>query len=122
MFGVLLQIKNNAITSLLGLLSHENADISVDAVAVFSELLNPEVLQTEEEEKGATQIVDHMVRKERIYTIVASLKGFLPASVFSWRTMDWNWWCKICNVSMKNRRKNLKVSTILWRCLNISSS
>lgn len=55
------QVKHNGVTALLGLLSHENADIAVDAVGVFAELLNPEVLQTEEEEAGAFNIVDCLV-------------------------------------------------------------
>eukprot|EP01138_Halocafeteria_seosinensis_P015341 gb/GECG01015657.1/.p1 GENE.gb/GECG01015657.1/~~gb/GECG01015657.1/.p1 ORF type:complete len:447 (+),score=78.13 gb/GECG01015657.1/:1-1341(+) len=67
-------IKCNTVTSLLGLLSHENTDIAVDAVAVFSELLNPEVLQTDEEETAAIQIVDHMLENDGLELVVQNLQ------------------------------------------------
>lgn len=53
-------IKQNSLPSLLGLLGHENTDISIDVVELLNELLDEELV-TETNEEAIQQFVKALV-------------------------------------------------------------
>jgi beta-catenin-like protein 1 len=60
----------DAVTSMLGLLTHENTDISIESIALLNELTDPETL-TETEE--ALCIVDALIENQALELLVQNL-------------------------------------------------
>lgn len=74
-------VKSGALTRLIGLLSHENADIVIDVVEVINELTDEDVgneQEEDEEEEGS--------RAEALKSLIEGLVGLYTLAPFSRRT------------------------------------
>ena len=70
-------VKSGALSRLIGLLSHENADIVIDVVEVINELTDEDVgneVEGDDEEEGS--------REEALKTLVEGLVGLYVLAVF----------------------------------------
>ncbi|KAI9591248.1 Catenin-beta-like protein [Syncephalis fuscata] len=66
-------IKQNSIPSILGLLGHDNTDISIDVVELLNELLDEELV-TEENEEAIQKFVEALIEEQAPEMLVHNLK------------------------------------------------
>jgi beta-catenin-like protein 1 len=64
-------VKMNSVGSILGLISHENTDISIESISLINELTDPEVLLETEE---AICLVDSLVENQGLELLVKNLE------------------------------------------------
>lgn len=62
-------IQTNAVQSILGLITHENTDISISAVSLLQEMTDPDTL--EEAPSEAQQLTEALVAQQGLVSIAA---------------------------------------------------
>ena len=96
-------VRSGGVGRLIGLLSHENADIVIDVVEVIHELTDEDVgneNEDDEEEEGS--------REDALKTLIEGLVGLSYPSTwagytnkvsgYSSKTRSWNYWSITCHV------------------------
>jgi beta-catenin-like protein 1 len=91
-------VKSATIALLIGLLSHENADIVIDVVEVVHELTDEDVggeEEDDEDQEGAADALKMLIEAlVRFFDDDLTLLHILTASR-SWKTRYWSFWLKI---------------------------
>jgi beta-catenin-like protein 1 len=87
-------VRSGTITLLIGLLSHENADIVIDVVEVVHELTDEDVGNEAEQDEDDEKSVDSALKLliESLVSLFEFLLMYIHPMVDSLRTQFWNYW------------------------------
>jgi hypothetical protein len=120
-----LLLGSGQLEALIGLLSHENADIALDVIELIHELTDEDV---GEEGEGEDEDEEDPEQRE------AALKSLIDALVclpfislmprsrsLSWITPYWSCWLTICHGLMKRKRPTARGSITFWASLKTLS-
>jgi beta-catenin-like protein 1 len=110
---------------LIGLLSHENADIALDVIELIHELTDEDVGEEAEDEDEGEE--DPEQREAALKSLIDSLVCLpfiylMPRShPSSWTTPYWSCWSTICHGLMKRKRQIARGSITFWASLKTLS-